>query len=85
MQAGVEPIGGSGGAHYVVRWIQFPEPFEVPPVIICTASDRDSYDDSFNVTTKHVQTIGFDAIVRRQDAAASWGAFIEVHWLAIQK
>ncbi|MDP6763916.1 MAG: FG-GAP-like repeat-containing protein [Planctomycetota bacterium] len=84
MVAGVAPIGGSGGANYVVKWIPFDEPFDEPPIIICTASDRDSYDDSFNVTTKHVQTIGFDVIVRRQDQSASWGAFIEVHWLAIQ-
>ncbi|MAF64767.1 MAG: hypothetical protein CMJ84_03795 [Planctomycetes bacterium] len=82
MAADVAPIGGSGGANYVVKWVAFDEPFDEPPIIICTA--RDSYTDSFNVTTKHVQTTGFDVIVRRQDSATSWGAFIEVHWLAIQ-
>jgi hypothetical protein len=88
MQVGVKPIGASGGATYVVHWVPFDVPFNLaaaPPVIICTVSDRDGYDDSFNVTTKFVQHIGFSAIVRRQDQAAAWGANIEVHWLAIQK
>jgi hypothetical protein len=85
MQAGVQPIGASGGATYVVHWVPFPVPFDEPPIIVCTVSDRDGYDDSFNVTTKFVQHIGFSAIVRRQDQTAAWGANIEVHWLAIQK
>ena len=85
MQAGVWPIGASGGANYVVHWVPFDIPFTQPPIIVCTVSDRDGYDDSFNVTTKFVQTIGFSAIVRRQDAAAAWGANLEVHWLAIQR
>ena len=68
----------------MVRWIPFPAAFDVPPVITCTVSDRDSYADSFNVTTVHVQNIGFDAIIRRVDSQAAWGAFLELHWLAIQ-
>ena len=85
MQAGIEPIGPSGGANYVVRWIPFPAPFGEPPTVICTVSDRDPYDDSFNVTTKWVQGMGFEAIIRRQDAAQAWGANLELHWLAIQR
>ena len=88
MKAGVQPIGPSFGATYVVRWVPFDAPFDVagaPPVIVCTVSDRDGYDDSFNVTTKHVQNMGFDAIVRRQDQSSAWGANLELHWIAIQK
>jgi len=68
-----------------VRWIAFPTPFGEPPTVICTVSDRDPYDDSFNVTTKWVQGIGFEAIIRRQDTPTAWGANLELHWLAIQR
>jgi len=68
-----------------VHWVPFPTPFDEPPIIVCTVSDRDPYDDSFNVTTKFVQNIGFSAIVRRQDSASAWGANLELHWVAIQK
>ena len=84
MKAGVHPIGASGGAWYVVHWVPFDVPFDQPPIIVCTVSDRDGYDDSFNVTTKYVQTIGFNVIVRRQDVPGAWGANLEVHWLAAQ-
>jgi len=89
MKAGVHPVGASGGAPYVVHWVPFDVPFDptgAPPFIVCTVSDRDGYDDSFNVTTKYIQHIGFNVIVRRQDiTSAPWGANLEVHWLAIQK
>lgn len=90
MQAGVTPIGASGGALFVSKWVAFDTPFTsggAPqiPVVICTVSDRDGYDDSFNVTTRYVQNIGFEAIIRRQDQPVAWGANLELHWLAIQK
>jgi len=85
MKAGVEHVGASGGQLFVSKWIPFDSPMD-HPVVICTVSNLDGvYNDSFNVTTRWVQDIGFEAVIWRQDAPGPWGANIELHWMAIER
>ncbi len=84
MKAGIMPIGTSGGSDHVVMWIPFDAPMN-RPIVNCTVSNLDgAFNDSFNVTTRWVQDIGFEVVVRRADApGAPWGAYVEVHWIAV--
>ena len=85
MKAGVHHIGASGGQPFVATWVPFDSPMD-HPIVICTVSNLDGfYDDSFNVTTRWVQDIGFEAIIRRQDEPTPWGANLVLHWMAIER
>ena len=85
MQGGTSYVGASQGQTILSVLVTFPVPFNTTPHVICTSSAEvgSGFDDSFNVTTRTVNSTSFIMIINRVDGNA-WGQNMEVHWLAFE-
>ena len=85
IQRGKLNVGSSFGGVLVTMDVVFPQAFSSIPHVVCTASAQvgSIFDDSFNVTTRNISTVGFNMVVNRVDGGA-WAQSPEVHWIAIE-
>jgi len=85
-QKGTAVLGSTSNSTGLASFnITFPTAFSAAPTVICTVRTQtgQTYNDTFAVTTKSINTTGFTVNIQRVDSAALWGQNLLLDWIAL--